>query len=293
MGNKHSNLGEAIASELVADLTFNQVNLYQKSSSPPSPNSCNYIMNDTERKCYLDRYPDLQTAYGSNNLESSQEHWREHGCKENRDNQCPGPQSTSGAFTFQGCFKDETSRAIPQYTQNVQNVDECRAIADQNNKNIFGMQDFGQCFIGDSLDEAKKYGYLINKDQCGNNGKEWTNQVYAKNSPIPQPPPPIPRLSSPNFSQENFENSGDGMESGDFLNKGFNNLYNQIFCDLWPTNDGFHTCNECKLTGAQTIWKTTTENSSESCKQSCKRETQDVHHIISIKIWLVIIVINI
>ena len=209
----------------------------------------------------------MQTAYGSNNLAGAQQHWQQHGCHENRSNQCPAPQSMSGAFTFQGCFKDQGSRAIPIQKQNVQNVDQCRQIADRFNKNVFGVQYYGQCFIGDNIEDAKKYGMLTNKDQCGNMGKSWTNQVYAKDDPIPQPPPPIPELSKSNFA-EHFNNT----ESDDMLDKGFNNLYNQIYCDLWPKNDGFHTCNDCTLTGAKKIWKTTTENSPNSCKNNCKND---------------------
>merc|ERR1719420_2516862 len=35
-------------------------------------------------QCYLDRYPDLQKAFGKNNVEDARKHWYNHGKKENR-----------------------------------------------------------------------------------------------------------------------------------------------------------------------------------------------------------------
>jgi hypothetical protein len=262
MGNRNSKITPTdFGNAAVSTFTFGLVNLERK-----NPSSCNYNMNNSEKKCYLDRYPDLQTAFGSNNLGAAQTHWRNYGCRENRNNQCPPPQSTAGAYTFQGCFNDKGSRAIPIKKDNVKKVEECRNYAQQSNKNVFGVQYFGECWVGDSIEDAKKYGLNTNKDKCGNMGKSWTNQVYAKDSPIPQPPPPEPVLTTKQFAvKEGFDNN-----NADVLNNGFNNLYNQIFCDLYYKEDDFHVCNNCQLTGAQKVWKTTSESSTNNCRKSCK-----------------------
>jgi hypothetical protein len=179
-------------------------------------------MNNSERQCYLDRYPDVQKIYGSKNLDGAQTHWEKTGCNQVRNNQCPGPQSTSGAYTFQGCFKsqigrkgkygyDTTKQMIPIEKKKVKNIDECRVIAEQNNKNVFGIQNGGICFIGDDIKAAKDSEFFT-KDFCGNMGgnafsQEYrTNQVYIKNSPIPQPISPVPELGKINFGVEKFEN---------------------------------------------------------------------------------------
>ncbi len=48
-------------------------------------NLCSKTLTDTEAQCYLDRYGDLQKAYGKSGraaLDSAKRHWKIHGCKE-------------------------------------------------------------------------------------------------------------------------------------------------------------------------------------------------------------------
>jgi len=45
-------------------------------------------LTDQEAQCYLNRYPDLQKAFGANNIAEAKKHWLNHGKKENRDRSC-------------------------------------------------------------------------------------------------------------------------------------------------------------------------------------------------------------
>jgi len=61
------------------------------------------------------------------------------------------------------------------------------------------------------------------------------------------------------------------MNNQNILNSGFNHLYNEIFCNIFPTNNGFDTCKNCNY-GSQTIWKTITTNSEQDCLNNCKTD---------------------
>lgn len=56
-------------------------------------------LTSAQAQCYLDRYPDLQNAFGANNINSATWHWTAHGCGENRDASCPPDHS----WDFRGC----------------------------------------------------------------------------------------------------------------------------------------------------------------------------------------------
>lgn len=164
--------------------------------------SCQYQMSSTELQCYQQRYPDL-AGMSSSQLQS---HWNSTGCNQQRSNQCSAPQTTSGTYTFQGCYNDTGNRAIPNYQGTFTSVDQCQQIATSKQQNIFGVQDGGQCFTGNNIQQAKEYGVNYNGTACGNLGGAWTNLVYTNNTPYPPPPPPVPVLSSINFSNETFIN---------------------------------------------------------------------------------------
>jgi hypothetical protein len=62
------------------------------------------------------------------------------------------------------------------------------------------------------------------------------------------------------------------VKTGDaVLNAGYNELYSQIFCDLFRTNNGFNQCTNCNY-GKQQIHKITTQNGEQNCLNSCKGE---------------------
>ena len=55
----------------------------------------NALLENCDWQCYLDRYPDLQAAFGSQNLAGAESHWKMHGHK---DRDC-----TCGNFQFYLC----------------------------------------------------------------------------------------------------------------------------------------------------------------------------------------------
>jgi hypothetical protein len=54
----------------------------------------------------------------------------------------------TGNFEFVGCFADVGERAIPKYNGWVKNADECRAKAEANKHDVFGLQYGGECWTG-------------------------------------------------------------------------------------------------------------------------------------------------
>lgn len=262
---------------------FNNITGRNRKNRNQNNNPCNYQLNASEAACYLNRYPNLNQDY-PNTREGAQSHWSSFGCKENRNYNCPSPQSTSGNYTFQGCYNDRDDRAIPNKIQNVKSIDECRKLAENTNNNVFGMQYYGQCFVGNDKDRALKYNENVNKDNCNSMGGTWTSQVYFKDSPIKQYVP-IPKLTSQNFGnddseqqnkkfKENFVNNtrNNTNNNNNENNMMFdaNNLYNEIFCNIKPLNNGFKTCTDCGFSDKMTILNTFNVNNENECLASCK-----------------------
>jgi len=48
-----------------------------------------YVWQSCNWQCYLNRYKDLQKAFGATNVEAAEAHWTKHGQKEKRDCTCP------------------------------------------------------------------------------------------------------------------------------------------------------------------------------------------------------------
>jgi len=180
--------------------------------------SCNYKMSPAEVQCYRNNNPDLKKL----NDQQLQENWYTSGCIEQRNNQCPSYQQSSGLYNFIGCYNDmcyngddSDPRALPNFRGNVKSVDECQSIAEANNETLFGVQ-FGtglsdgntQCFTGSYYDAAVQYGLNVNKNKCAPLGSWCTQQIYQRSKPFPPPTPPIPVLQKSNFSEkiEQFTN---------------------------------------------------------------------------------------
>jgi hypothetical protein len=164
-----------------------------------SPNtSCKYKMNNVELQCYKDSYPDLVNMTN----QQLQTHWSNTGCNQSRNNQCPPPQQNSGNYQFKGCYNDNSQRAIPNYQGNNMNIDKCQQIALSKKQAVFGMQYGGECWTGNDVQQAYKYGINFKSSLCGSLGGVWTNMVYAIDKPYPPPVPPIPSLSSINFAEK-------------------------------------------------------------------------------------------
>ena len=172
----------------------------------PYQYDANYVMNNAELSCYKDRYPDLSAL----NNEQLQQHWTNIGANQNRENQCPSIQKSSGMYNFKGCYTDSENRAIPNLRGIVKTVDECRELAYNNKDVVFGLQSEGQCWTGNNESDAYKYGILYDRNNCGPLGKRLSNQVYVSSQGFPPPPPPVPILKSPEFSNstniESFQN---------------------------------------------------------------------------------------
>ena len=65
----------------------------------------------------------------------------------------------SSNYVYQGCFKDDSERAIPTKMDGmVSSVEECKTLAKSNNAPLFGIQNGGECWIGNNLADAKKKG---------------------------------------------------------------------------------------------------------------------------------------
>jgi hypothetical protein len=116
-------------------------------------------------------------------------------------------QETSGSYVYQGCYNDQSSRAIPTQVSSVTSVDACANQAQSKNATVFGVQNGSQCFVGTSLDSAFKYG--ANSGNCGTLGGSWTNQVYALSSSSSSTAPLILQydFKSNNVSGSTLKNS--------------------------------------------------------------------------------------
>jgi len=165
---------------------------------------CEYRLSNTQKECYKNNYP--QDLYNMNNSDL-QNHWSTIGCNENRNIDCPSQQLNTGMYIYKGCFNDKSIRAIPKFNRNVSSIDECAKIAENNNQNVFGLQNNGQCFTGLNHVAAYQYGPNFNKLSCPPMGGEWTNQVYTRTQNFAYPYISEPELQQNNFSsKENFSN---------------------------------------------------------------------------------------
>jgi len=113
-------------------------------------------------------------------------------------------------FKHIGCYKDTGDRAIPRYMGNVSSHEKCKEIALSNNSNIYGVQSNGQCFIGNDINNAMKYGETGN---CPALGGAWTNQVYTNISL----PDKLPTINTNELKKDSFLNIGSSMEKGESL----------------------------------------------------------------------------
>ena len=57
------------------------------------------LLENCNWQCYLDRYPDLQTAFGDD-LAAAEKHWNTHGKKEGRDCSCGNLPVSSMSLLF-------------------------------------------------------------------------------------------------------------------------------------------------------------------------------------------------
>jgi hypothetical protein len=93
------------------------------------------------------------------------------------------PPTSTKPYNYLGCYNDTGNRSIPNYVGNVNSKDECEDYAISNNAALYGVQYYGQCFIGNDISKAAQYGATSN---CPDMGGSWTNQIYSTVD-IPKP----------------------------------------------------------------------------------------------------------
>jgi hypothetical protein len=71
----------------------------------------------------------------------------------------------------------------------------------------------------------------------------------------------------------NYDLSLQSSTSGDaVINSGYNQLYNQIFCDLFKTNNGFNQCQNCNYGSSQSVYSKSTQSGEQNCLNACNSE---------------------
>ena len=179
--------------------SFNTNQVFAKDYTSPS-----YIMNANELQCYKNNYPqDLSTLSNA----ALQTHWATIGALQGRNNQCPSQEIFSGLYNYKGCYNNTSISAVPTLQGNVTSIDACEKLAESTQSNVFAVQNNGQCYTGKNEQEAYQYGSNFSKNSCPSLGGTNTIQVYVKGLPFPKPSPPIPNLTTSNFStNESFKN---------------------------------------------------------------------------------------
>jgi hypothetical protein len=174
---------------------------------------CSYVLQPNELQCYQNNYPDLK-GLSSKEL---QQNWSETGCIQNRNNQCPSFQKTSGLYNYAGCYNSLPAGStgflsIPDNQGIVSTIDDCQDIASKNKASVFGVQTNQngkpECWTGSNINRAFKYNENYNRHECKNLGTKYTQQVYTLSKPFPPPPQTQPELTQTNFAGnlEAFEN---------------------------------------------------------------------------------------
>lgn len=182
---------------------------------PPDPSSCSYTMSNQEAQCYLNRYPDIRNSIG-NNVNSAISHWKNTGCKEQRNNQCSSIKFDNSYEYYQqkGPYNFNSAN-LENNRGKVTSLKQCGDIAINNKDIVFGIDNNNICYTGNDSNKAMSSGY----DKSRNNN---SIQIYVRDKSFPPPPPPpLPKLSSSNFSSDSHKN-----------NKVNNDLYDYVFCDL-------------------------------------------------------------
>ena len=139
-------------------------------------------------------------------------------------------------YNYIGCYNDTGNRAIPTEMPNVPNQQGCQQYAIENNASVYGLQYYGQCFIGNNINQAKEYGPASN---CPSMGGAWTNQVYSRssNNPSLNQPGPTSSLKSAlfNVSEQqyitvpSFTTPNNGMSFSFWFRSNNNGTWARIF----------------------------------------------------------------
>jgi len=187
-----------------------------------------YIMSNSELDCYQKRYPDL-SGFDYTKLQNQ---WTNEGASQNRDNQCPTVQTISGLYEYKGAFNEQLDRVIPDFKKKVSSVDECMSLAESNKQTVFGLQNDGDCWTGNNQSTIDKYGEVYDRTKIRALGSNMVNMTYVRKEAFPDPEPPVPKLSQPNFSDEIIEsftnNSIEKIRDEDISNFKYNDSVMQF-----------------------------------------------------------------
>jgi hypothetical protein len=77
---------------------------------------------------------------------------------------------------YRGCWGDTSERALPYRGTNVKNKEDCMNQALKNKLKYFGLQYYGECWMG-SNENWDRYGKR-DDIKCGPLGTDWANQIY-------------------------------------------------------------------------------------------------------------------
>jgi len=84
-------------------------------------------------------------------------------------------------YVYQGCYKDDGNRMLPKQGNNVSSMEECRQQAIDGNYNAFGLQYYGQCWLGTDYNRGVSLGQNFN--DCETLGISWANKLYVNMPP--------------------------------------------------------------------------------------------------------------
>jgi hypothetical protein len=146
----------------------------------PNSNTLNFW---NSQSTWADVNNAIQTLY--NNTKSSTRSTQEEGMKRfygiKLENKTEPLYPNS--FSYQGCYRDQGNRALPNFLGNVGSVNDCKTKAMAGRYNTFGLQYYGECWAGNNTD-WNKYGQINPDNSCGNLGTAWNNKVYTNTNPL-------------------------------------------------------------------------------------------------------------
>jgi hypothetical protein len=90
---------------------------------------------------------------------------------------------TLSKFTNVGCYGDDYSKVIPRYVGKVKTAAQCSRLAEENNANLFGVQNGGECYIGNE-DGKMKFKRHGRRDNCPTLGRSGAQQTFLKSSTL-------------------------------------------------------------------------------------------------------------
>jgi hypothetical protein len=63
------------------------------------------------------------------------------------------------------------------------------------------------------------------------------------------------------------------MTDSNILTSGYNELYNEIYCGIFPNDNGYKLCSNCNF-GQQEVWDTVTASGERDCQNQCTNDSR-------------------